>query len=121
VSKIILSALALVFVGNANAAPVRFPQPKKPEIQEVASNVFFEVEKPYVCILEGKAQDAGFFTSGNVSVRVTATNLRNAAEVSMTSQILVEEPQRGRPVKVRIEGITYSVSNVNCKPVEQSI
>lgn len=122
VKRILLTVIAMTAVSQAFAAPVRLSKPDKIEIQELVSNVLFtQEEQPYTCVLEGRALDGGWMTGDDATVQVKANSLQNAAIVSLTGY-WTEQPKPGdRFVKVKVEGVTYSVRKVNCKIVDRSI
>jgi len=118
--KALIAAATLTFTVQSHAAGVRLTKPVKSEIQEKAVNLLRKVERPYKCTLEGRYQ-SGWAWSNEVSIRVTAASLENAAELALTPYVIETPTKESQIVKIKVEDATFFVQKINCQPEQQEI
>lgn len=118
--KALIAAATLVFAVQSHAVGVRLTKPVKSEIQEKAVNLLRKVEKAYKCTLEGRYPQ-GWALSSEVSIRVTAASLENAAELALTPYVVEQPTKDSMVVKIKVENHDFLVQKINCQPEQQDI
>jgi hypothetical protein len=123
-----LILLITIFFMNSQAFAVSVASAKpaaKWQLREKISNVLVKTFRPYACKFEGRTINGRWFQADGTTVSVTAASMQDAAELATTGY-RVETPEPGDnpqagEVIINVEGIRYSVSVINCKPLDQSI